>query len=114
MRTRHWIEEATKMKKLIVLASAGFVSVMMAVSVQPATALEAYSPQEEQQFMDWCTGAKSAAESTCSCTVKQLALTVPATTLTQFLSSQGSFSISAAAVSTGAAVTQAMVSCSKS
>jgi len=78
----------------------------------PALAVEAYSSTEEKQFMDWCTGAKSATESTCSCTVKRLAQTVPAAALTQFLTSQGSFNMSTAAVTTGAAVTQALVSCS--
>ena len=83
-----------------------------ALQNRPVSAVEAYSPAEQQQFMDWCTGAKSATESTCSCTVKRLAQTIPAAALAQFLSSQGSFSMSTTAVTTSAAVTQALVSCS--
>ena len=79
----------------------------------PALAIEAYSSAEQEQFMDWCTGAKSATESTCSCTLKTIAPTIPATALSQFLSNQGGFSLSAIAVSTGAAITQALLSCSK-
>jgi hypothetical protein len=54
---------------------------------RPASALEAYSAQQSQQFMDWCTGAKAATESACSCTLKSVAQAVPAATLAQFLNS---------------------------
>jgi hypothetical protein len=97
-------------KRLAVLVVATFPFIL---PLQTANALETYSEKDTQQFMDWCTGAKSASESTCSCTVKQLAQSLPATALTQFLASQGSFSVSSAAIATGAAVTQALVSCSK-
>jgi len=100
------------MKKNFFSAAIGIMALTVLVPLQPVAALEAYSPQEQQQFMDWCTGAKSATESTCSCTVKKIALTVPAAALSQFLASQGSFSLSATAVSTGAVVTQALLSCS--
>jgi|GEM_PF-940097 len=79
-----------------------------------ARALETYSADQSQQFMDWCTGAKSATESACSCTLKSLAQTVPATTLAQFLSSQASgsgFSFNATLVTTAATVTQALATC---
>jgi hypothetical protein len=79
-----------------------------------ANALETYSADQSQQFMDWCTGAKSATESTCSCTLKSLAQTVPAATLAQFLTSQASgsgFSFNAAMATTAATVTQALTSC---
>lgn len=79
---------------------------------QPAAALEEYTEEQTQQFVDWCTGEKSASVSTCSCTVQKVAETVPAVALAQFLSSQGSFSLSATAVTTGATVTQALLSCS--
>ena len=100
------------MKNSLVSAAIGVLALLFISQTQPALALEAYSPQEQQQFMDWCTGAKSATESTCSCTLKNLAQTVPAAALAQFLSSQGSFSLSTAAVTTGATVTQALLSCS--
>jgi len=100
------------MKTNLVSAVTGVLALLFISQTQPASALEAYSPQEQQQFMDWCTGAKSATESTCSCTLKRLAQTVPAATLAQFLSSQGSFSLSTAAVTTGTSVTQALLSCS--
>lgn len=83
----------------------------------PAAALESYSPQQSQQFMDWCTGANAASESTCSCTLKSLAKTLPATALAAFINKQtgGStgFSLSTAAVSAGAMVTNALLSCQK-
>lgn len=85
-----------------------------AIAGLPAHALEAYSAGEQQQFMDWCTGAKSATESTCSCTLKSVAQTVPAATLAQFLSSQtsgGGFSFNASLASTTALVTQALATC---
>jgi len=79
-----------------------------------AKALETYSADQSQQFMDWCTGAKSATESTCSCTLKNLAQTVPAATLAQFLSSQASgtaFSFNATLATTAATVTQSLATC---
>ena len=79
-----------------------------------AKALDTYSADQSQQFMDWCTGAKSATESTCSCTLKSLAQTVPAVTLAQFLSSQSSgsgFNFNATLATTAATVTQALTSC---
>lgn len=100
------------MNPSIRLAAILVITVALAIPVQSARALETYSEKDTQQFMDWCTGAKSATESTCSCTLKRLAQTLPATALTQFLASQGNFSLSTAAVSTGATVTQALVSCS--
>lgn len=82
-------------------------------SASPAISVEAYSSQQQQEFVSWCTGEKSASETTCSCTVKKLAETVPATALAQFLSSQGTFSLSATAITTGASVTQALLACNK-
>jgi|SaaInlStandDraft_2_1057019.scaffolds.fasta_scaffold342777_1 hypothetical protein len=91
-----------------------FATIATIATISSAQALEAYSDQQSQQFMDWCTGAKSASESTCSCTVKSVAQTVPATALTQFLSSQasgGGFSFNATLATTAALVTQALTSC---
>jgi len=88
------------------------VIVILTSQSHPAQAIETYSDTEQQQFMDWCTGAKSATQSTCSCTLKRIAQTVPAAALTQYLTSQGSFTLSSAAVTTGATVTQALLSCS--
>jgi len=102
------------MKISLISAVMGVLALLFISQPRPAAALEAYSPQEQQQFMDWCTGAKSATESTCSCTLKQLAQTVPAAALAQFLSSQGSFNLSSAAVTTGASVTQALLNCTGS
>lgn len=86
---------------------------LLVASSNSAMALEAYSDQQKQEFVSWCTGAKSASETTCSCTVKNLAQTVPTTALAQFLSSQGNFSLSTTAITTGASVTQALLACSK-
>ncbi len=84
---------------------------------RPVPALETYSATETQQFMDWCTGAKSASESTCSCTLKSLAQSLPATALAAFINKQTSgtsgFSLSTAAVSTGAMVANSMLACTK-
>jgi hypothetical protein len=91
-----------------------FAMITTVATIGSAQALEAYSAQQSQQFMDWCTGAKSATESTCSCTVKSVAQTVPATALTQFVSSQssgGGFNFNATLASTAALVTQALASC---
>ena len=78
-----------------------------------AQALEDYSTAQTQQFMDWCTGAKSNSESLCSCTVKSLAQTVPPVALSQFLASQGKFTLDQTVVTTTAMVTQALTSCSR-
>jgi len=99
------------LKAFAFIAAIGFAATLAA---QPATALETYSSQQTQQFMDWCTGAKSASESTCSCTLKSVAQTVLATTLAQFLSSQASgsgFNFNASLASTAGLVTQALASC---
>ena len=82
----------------------------------PAPALEAYSADQKQQFISWCTGAKSATESTCSCTVKRLAQTVAPAARAQFIASQtggGGFNLSASAATTTALVAEALVGCSK-
>ena len=88
-----------------------------AIWAPPAGALDAYSPQQTQQFMDWCTGAKSATESTCSCTLKSLAQSLPAAALATFLNKQtggsSGFSLSTTAINAGAMVANAMVNCSK-
>jgi len=83
------------------------------LSASGSRALEAYSQSQTQEFMDWCTGTKSATESVCSCTLKRLAKTVPVAALAQFLSSQGQLSFSSAAVTTAATVTEAMVICNQ-
>ncbi|MBL6958988.1 MAG: hypothetical protein ISR52_08405 [Rhodospirillales bacterium] len=83
------------------------------MTLSPALALEDYPPAQQQQFLDWCTGAKSASESTCSCTLKRLAQTVPPAALASFLAGKGSFSLSASSVAAGAAVTEALAACSK-
>jgi len=80
---------------------------------QQANALDAYSADQQQQFIDWCTGAKSASESTCSCTVKRLAQTVAPAALAMFLSNNGMPSMSQSAITTAAAVTEAFASCSR-
>ncbi len=87
---------------------------LVVVAAFGARAMEAYSPEQNEQFMDWCTGAKSATESTCSCTLKSIAQTVPAATLAQFLSSQASgssFNFNATLATTGVSVTQALATC---
>jgi len=65
----------------------GVAALIAIAAPKSAHAIEAYSASEQQQFMDWCTGAKSASESTCSCALKKVAATVPAATLTQYLAS---------------------------
>ncbi|MCW9035746.1 MAG: hypothetical protein OQJ97_16120 [Rhodospirillales bacterium] len=79
----------------------------------PAYALEAYSQAQEQQFVSWCTGAKSASESTCSCTVKRLATTVPATALSQFIANGGKLTMDSSLMTTTAMVAEAFTACSK-
>jgi hypothetical protein len=95
--------------------AAAIAAATLSVAISgPASALEAYTAAQNQQFMDWCTGAKAATESTCSCTLKSVAQTVPATTLAQYLNSQasnGGFSFNATLASTTALVTQALATC---
>jgi len=78
-----------------------------------AQALESYSAEQQQRFVDWCTGAKGASESTCSCTVKRLAQTVAPAALAMFLSNNGMPTLSQSAIATAASVTEALTSCSK-
>jgi len=78
-----------------------------------AQALESYTPAQEQQFTDWCTGAKSNSESLCSCAAKNLAQTVPPVALSQFLANGGSFTMDKTVITTTAMVTQALTSCSR-
>lgn len=63
---------------------------LLVFTAVPAAALESYSQAEQQQFLDWCTGARSASESKCSCALKKVAQTVPAAALTTYLASAGS------------------------
>ena len=78
----------------------------------PSQALETYSSAQQQQFTDWCTGAKTYKESVCSCALKRLAQTVPPAALSTYLSSQGSFTLSTASAATAATVAEALVTCS--
>ena len=95
--------------------AAAIAAATLSVAISgPASALEAYTAAQNQQFMHCCTGAKAATESTCSCTLKSVAQTVPATTLAQYLNSQasnGGFSFNATLASTTALVTQALATC---
>ncbi len=102
------------MRKAIIAAT------LFAASTLPAAALEAYSAAEQQQFLDWCTGKRGASEGVCSCTLKQVAQTVPATALAGFLAQQaggGGMSFSSlattTAATTAASVTQALATCGK-
>jgi len=79
----------------------------------PALALDQYPVEQQQQFIDWCTGSKSLSESVCSCTVKRLAQTVAPTALAVFLSNNGMPSMSQSAIATTAAVTEALTACSQ-
>ncbi|MCW8837056.1 MAG: hypothetical protein OQJ99_11925 [Rhodospirillales bacterium] len=99
------------MRKILTAAILGF-GVLLA-SVAPSNALEPYSESQTQQFIDWCTGAKSTAPTVCSCAVQRLAQTVPPAALATFLSSQGGLTLSQTAIATAATVTDALVSCSK-
>ena len=95
--------------------AAAIVAITIAAPQNNATALEAYSPAQEQQFMDWCTGEHAAKESTCSCTLKSLAQTLPATALVQFLNSKTSgssgFNMNTTLITTAAMVTQSLTTC---
>ena len=89
---------------------------LMGVLIIPAAtqALEAYSPEQEAQFMNWCTGAKTTSESVCSCTVKSLAQTLPGAALANFINAKSSntgFSFSTSAITATAMVAQALTSC---
>ncbi len=90
-----------------------FTLILTFAAVPDAQALDSYSAEQRQQFVDWCTGTKGASESTCSCTVKRLAQTVAPTALTMFLSNNGMPSLSQSAIATTASVTEALTSCSK-
>lgn len=85
---------------------------------QPSHAIESYAESDNKQFMDWCTLQKSASEGICSCALKQVAQTVPATALSQYLvglSSGQSTSLSALATSSASVaavtVTQSLATC---
>lgn len=78
------------MSRYFILPVAFLGVFLLALSPNTANALDGYSSSEEAQFMDWCTGAKSASESTCSCTLKKVAQTVPAATLVSYISSASS------------------------
>ncbi|CCQ73786.1 hypothetical protein [Magnetospira sp. QH-2] len=98
-----WIAAAT-------LAAAALIA-------QPGQALDAnYSAAQEAQFLDWCTGTKSASEGICSCTLKSISATVPTQALTMFLNSQGAGGMptfNQGLVATTASVTQALAVCSR-
>ena len=96
-----------------ILATVALGAGILLTATAPSSALEPYSESQTQQFIDWCTGAKSTAPSVCSCAVQRLAQTVPPAALATFLSSQGGFTLSQAAITTAATVTDALVSCSK-
>lgn len=85
-------------------------------SASATQALEAYSSEQQTQFMNWCTGAQTTTETVCSCTLKSLAQTMPAAALANFLNAKASntgFSLSTSAITATAMVTQALTSCSK-
>jgi len=104
-----------RMKRLQLGICAAVLAILPAL---PSHALESYSAAEEKQFLDWCTGAKSASESTCSCALKRVAQTVPAAALTSYLASLGSgqsMSLTSLATTSGAmtatTVAQALTTC---
>lgn len=78
------------MSRYLILPAALLGVFLLALTPNTANALDGYSSSEEAQFMDWCTGAKSASESTCSCTLKKVAQTVPAAALVSYISSASS------------------------
>ena len=98
------------------------VAALFAVALAPATisgaqAAETYSSSLTSKFMDWCTGTGSNSETACTCTLKQLAVSVPLAALTAFLADKSGggsgFSLSTASVATAATVTQALTACVK-
>jgi len=95
----------------VFVALAGLL--LLLAEMTPVIALEPYPPSVTRSFMDWCTGTKGTAEGVCSCTLKNLAQTVPAMAISRFVGSEASFSLSAMAVSTGSTVTDALLRCSK-
>ncbi len=89
------------------------LTAILLLSAPSAQAIETYSADQQQQYMDWCTGAQSAPDSVCSCSLKSLAKSVPSAALATLLNSQGGFSFSAASASTAALAAQAIASCAK-
>lgn len=90
------------------------LTAVLAFSPAPsAQAIETYSADQQQQYMDWCTGAKSATDSVCSCSLKRLTQSVPPVALATMLSSQGGFSFSAASATTTALAVQAITACAQ-
>ena len=86
------------------------------VSALPAHALDPYSEAQTAQFTDWCTGKPATSQSVCSCAVKRLAQTVPASALAAFLADQqggGGFTMSTTAIATAATVTDALTACAQ-
>lgn len=102
---------------LVSLCFLAFVA--LALSAQPAKALDAYSSDQQAQFIDWCTGEATNTKSTCSCALERMAVTVPPAALTSFLASESGsggrsgFSLSTASVTTAALVTEALGQCLK-
>lgn len=91
----------------------------LGISTSSGSALEAYSQTEEKQFLDWCTGEQKATDSVCSCTLKSVAQTVPASALISYINGKATgsgFSMSNLAVQSGVsaatAVTAALATCS--
>ena len=78
------------MSRLLILPAVLIGAFMLVMTPNATKALDGYSASEQSQFMDWCTGAKSASESTCSCTLKKVAQTVPAAALVSYVSSASS------------------------
>ena len=106
------------MSRHFILPAALLGVFLLALSPNAANALDGYSASEETQFMDWCTGAKSASESTCSCTLKKVAQTVPAAALVSYISgasSGQSMSLTSLATTsatmTATTVVQALTTC---
>ncbi len=89
------------------------LTAILLLSTASAQAIETYSADQQQQYMDWCTGAQSATDSVCSCSLKSLAQSVPPAALATLLNSQGGFSFSAASATTAALAAQAIAACAK-
>lgn len=105
--------------KIVHAARAGILAAAF-ILAPGANALEALSPAEEKKFLDWCTGERKASDSVCSCTVKSVATTVPASTLAAYIASETSgsgLSMSNLATQAGAtaaaSVAQALATCSR-